>query len=434
MEELCCYPLFRLREMILEGQIHPKELLEMFLNRIERENPRLNAFVSIRGKEVLGEAEKVFSHSLPGIPIGVEDTFQVKGSLATYGSLLLKDHLSEEDDLEISRLKKAGCVVIGKTNLSEFGFSPYTQNKLIPPTLNPLTNKICLGSSGGAAAAVAGGLVPASIGSDATGGVRLPAYDCKLFGIKPTRGRIPLCRSYLIPTAEKLFHQKGIIARDPKDIALLLHVLAKPDCHDLDCCCVSPIDYYEKMEEKMPHPLRIKFSYDLGAFPADSANLEAFQKKLDLLRRSGHELIEAKCNFSKEMLDHYKSILACERYFPLLSLKEKQPKFTELLDSCACRWLCLASEVSGIDYAAGLFYAQWLREEIESLLSEADLFLTPCLPAEPYDSLLGPWAFMIPFNLSGHPALVLPSGVQVIGKYFDESLLLRFSMEENGRS
>lgn len=428
---MCAYPLFRLREMILDRQIRSKDLLELFLSRIKQEDPKWNAFVSVRGKEVLAEVEKASSRPLLGIPIGIEDTFQIKSEKTTYGSLLMRDFHSEEDDLEISRLKEAGGVVIGKTNLSEFGFSPYTQNKLVPPTLNPLTGKICLGSSGGAAAAVAAGLVPVAIGTDTTGGIRLPAYDCKLFGFKPTRGRIPICRPHLIPTAEKLFHQKGIIARDPRDIALLLHVLGKPDCHDLDCCCIPPIDYFERLKEEIQRrPLRIKFSFDLGTFPVDSDNFESFQQKLDSLSEAGHELIEAKCDFGKELLDHCKSILACDRYLPLLSFKENHSGFTEMLDNTSCSWFCLAREISGIDYAAGLFYAQWLREEIEALLNGTDLLLTPCLPAYPSDPLLGLWSFMIPFNLSGHPAVVLPSGVQAVGKYFDESLLLRFCVEE----
>jgi len=429
IEELCYYPGYRLRELILSQKMSSKEVLDFFLNRIEKENPQIKAFLTVCDHQALQEVEKCSTRPLLGLPVALEDSLQVSGFPTTYGSLLMKDFISEIDDLEVRRLKEAGAVIIGKTNLSEFGFSPLALNQLSEGTQNPITKKTCLGSSGGAAAAVAAGCAPFAIGTDTTGGLRLPAYDCFLYGLKPTRGRIPLCRPHLVSMADKMFHQKGIIARDPRDIALLLHILAQPDRHDLDCCYIPPIDYFDYLNGKNRQKLKIGYSYNLGFLPIDHVNFDRFQQKLDSLKEGGHDLLEIPCQFNTEIFDHYKAILACDRYFPLLALKENQENFNDLLDAYTYQWFTLAQEISGIAYAGALLYAQWVREEFEKFFESFDLILTPCMPSESLDSLLGQWGFLLPFNLSGHPALVTPSGVQIIGKYYDESLVLRFSKD-----
>ena len=170
--------------MIKKKDLSPVELTEETLRRIEAVNPLLNAFVSLRADEAMDEsralAEDLASGKetgpLVGIPIGVKDLEDVKGMVTSYGSVPFKDNVARIDSIQVARLKAAGAIVVGKTNSPEFGFTAFTKNLLFGVTRNPWdTERTPGGSSGGSAAAVAGGIVPLATGSDAGGSIRIPA-------------------------------------------------------------------------------------------------------------------------------------------------------------------------------------------------------------------------------------------------------------------
>src|SRR5262249_38240315 len=177
------------------------ELMRMTLERIDAVNPRLNAFVSLRpAEQSLAAAERIaerLAHGedvgpLAGLPLGVKDLEDTVGLPTTHGSLLFREHRSDFDTIQVERLKRAGAIVIGKTNTPEFGYTAFTTNRVYGTTRNPWNlERTPGGSSGGSSAAVAGGLVALATASDGGGSVRIPAAFTGLVGLKPSNGRIP---------------------------------------------------------------------------------------------------------------------------------------------------------------------------------------------------------------------------------------------------
>ncbi|MBW2002634.1 MAG: amidase, partial [Deltaproteobacteria bacterium] len=178
-------------------KLSPVELMEQTLQKIEAINPVLNAFVSVRAEQAMDEAktsaERLASNEvigpLIGIPIGVKDLEDVKGMVTSFGSVPYKNNIAQRDSIQVARLKAAGAIVVGKTNTPEFGFTGFTKNMLYGVTRNPWnTERTPGGSSGGSAAAVAGGMVPMATGSDAGGSIRIPASYSGCFGLKTSFG------------------------------------------------------------------------------------------------------------------------------------------------------------------------------------------------------------------------------------------------------
>jgi Asp-tRNA(Asn)/Glu-tRNA(Gln) amidotransferase A subunit family amidase len=194
MESIHYKSALELVELIKSGKISPLELMEATLERIEAVNPILNAFVSLRAQEAIDEAkvltERLASGEelgpLAGLPFGVKDLEDVKDMVTSFGSIPYKDNVAQKDSIQVSRLKAAGAIVVGKTNTPEFGFTGFTKNRLYGVTRNPWnTERTPGGSSGGSAAAVAGGMVSLATGSDMGGSIRIPCNLCPLLS-RPT--------------------------------------------------------------------------------------------------------------------------------------------------------------------------------------------------------------------------------------------------------
>ena len=205
------------------------------LERIEAVNPRVNAIVTLLDPELALQAAAEADAEPPrgvlhGLPIAVKDLEDTAGMRTTYGSPLFADHVPEHDSLLVERLRAAGAIVIGKTNTPEFGAGSQTFNEVFGATRNPYDlTKTPGGSSGGAAAAVAAGMLPFADGSDLGASVRNPAAFCNLVGLRPSPGRIPTAGP---GDPWNPFPVLGTIARTPRDVALLLHALAGPDPRD----------------------------------------------------------------------------------------------------------------------------------------------------------------------------------------------------------
>jgi amidase len=264
-------------------EISARELLELHLERIAERNPQLNALVSLdedraragaaaadealaaagRGGEGVGEG----IGPLHGLPFAFKDTHAVAGWRTTYGSPLFADHVPERDDLLVERVRAAGAVVIGKTNVPEFAAGSHTFNTIFGTTLNPVDpSRSAGGSSGGAACALASGMVPLADGSDMGGSLRNPASFCGVVGLRPSLGRVP---EWPALNQWETTSVGGPMARNVGDLALLLSVLAGPDPRapqalgDPGCTFAPPL-------QGSLAGLRVALSVDLGgAFEVD---------------------------------------------------------------------------------------------------------------------------------------------------------------------
>jgi len=281
--DLCFLTACELARRIRAKQDSASEVVEAHLAQIARVNPRVNAIVTLLAEpameqaraadEALARGEQV--GPLHGLPVVHKDLTFTKGIRTTFGSLLMKDFIPDHDALIVERLKRAGAITIGKTNVPEFGAGSQTYNEVFGATLNPYdVTKTCGGSSGGAAVALACGMVPIADGSDMGGSLRNPANFCNVVGLRPSPGRVPVWPAQLgwSPLAVD-----GPMARTVQDTALMLGVIAGPDTR-------SPIAIAEP-GESVARPLvrdfrgvRVAWSRDLGGLPVDprvTAALEA---------------------------------------------------------------------------------------------------------------------------------------------------------------
>jgi amidase len=250
---------------IRAGEFSAREVVESHLERIAEVNPRVNAIVTLLDPELaLKTADEAPRGVLHGLPIAVKDLEDTAGMRTTYGSPRFADNVPATDSLLVERLRAAGAVIVGKTNAPEFGAGSQTFNRVFGATRNPYDlSRTPGGSSGGAAAAVAAGMVAFADGSDLGASIRNPASFCNLVGLRPTAGRVP---DHGPGDPWNPFGVLGPIARTPADAALLLHALAGPDPRD-------PLSIQEPFPlpplDGNPRGLRIAWSRDLGGLPVE---------------------------------------------------------------------------------------------------------------------------------------------------------------------
>ena len=251
------------------------ELMAATLARIERYNPGLNAIVSLQPAAALAAARRCDRHfaagadrPLYGLPIAIKDLALTAGIPTSFGSPLYRDFVPTQDDLFVARLKAAGAIVIGKTNTPEFGAGSQTFNRVFGATRNPYDlNRTCGGSSGGAAVALASGMLALADGSDLGGSLRNPASFCNVVGMRPSAGRVPGWPRQL--TSEPLA-VAGPMARTVSDVALLLSVMAGPDAR-VPIALPEPGHTLRSPQARDCRGTRVAWSADLGGFAVDPA-------------------------------------------------------------------------------------------------------------------------------------------------------------------
>ena len=262
---------------LADGEISSQELVTAHLNQIERVNPSVNAIVTLVAESALDQAKAadesriagVEAGPLHGMPVLIKDLQDTKGILTTQGSPIYRDHIPEKDALIVDRLKKAGAIVIGKSNTPEFGAGSQTFNSVFGATCNPYdVTKTCGGSSGGAGVALATGMVPIATGSDLGGSLRNPAAWSNVVGIRPTPGRVPSVGGDL---GWSNLSTDGPMGRTVRDVAMQLSVIAGHDAR-------SPLSIQESASlfagslERDFKGVRVAWSRDLGGRPIDSEN------------------------------------------------------------------------------------------------------------------------------------------------------------------
>lgn len=269
MTEICFQTAVRLRAALARKEISAREVVQAHLTRIARVNPEINAVVTLVAEAALARAHAADELAasgarlppLHGIPVAHKDVHETAGIRTTYGSPLRADYVPEYDDLIIERMRAAGAITLGKTNVPEFAAGSHTFNPIFGATRNPYdTSKSAGGSSGGAAAALACGMVPIADGSDTGGSLRNPASFCNVVGFRPSPGRVPNWPNLL---GWNTLNVKGPMARTVADAALLLSVLAGPDPRS-PIALSEPGSTFAAPLERDLRGVRVAWSPDLG--------------------------------------------------------------------------------------------------------------------------------------------------------------------------
>ncbi|MGZ4187660.1 MAG: amidase family protein [Solirubrobacteraceae bacterium] len=431
-----------LAELVRLRQAQPRELVELFLRRIEQIDLRLNAFRTVFGEQALAEADAMTEPSGPlaGVPIAVKDDLRVTDQTTTIGSRSYGPPNSADSEA-VRRLRAAGAIPIGITNVPELTIFPWTATDASGITRNPWDpTRTPGGSSGGSGAAVAAGLVPAATGSDGGGSIRIPAASCGLVGMKPTRGRVSL-----LPKTEGWLGLSvlGGLARTVADSALMLDVMHGPAAGDtetappfdgsyLDAAATPPGRLRIAISRKVPPGLIAKLSADQRG---------AWERTADLLRELGHDVVERNPAYGMVQIDFvqmwFRGIYDESREIPDPTKLEKLTKQM----AGAGRHLVPDKRRDKL-----LAKRTATTARILQLWDEVDVLLTPALAttAIAADGGYGRSApvaidkagrftpFTAPFNLTGQPAIAVPAGfgadglplsVQLVGRHGAEDVL-----------
>ena len=296
--DLCLQPATVIARLIRQRTVSAGEVLAAHLQRIADVNPQVNAIVTLdidgaqaRARaidEALDRGEDL--GPLAGLPIAHKDLAETKGMRTTYGSPIFGDFVPDFDALIVARLKAAGAVTLGKTNTPEFGAGSQTFNPIFGPTRNPYDlSKTCGGSSGGAAVALACGMIAIADGSDLGGSLRNPAGYCNVVGFRPSPGRVPIWPD---PTPFLPFAVDGPMARTVADIALMLQAIAGPDPR-APLSISEPATLFAQSLERDFRGVRIAWSPDLGGLPVDPRVSEVLAAKRDIFIQLGCRVEEA---------------------------------------------------------------------------------------------------------------------------------------------
>jgi aspartyl-tRNA(Asn)/glutamyl-tRNA(Gln) amidotransferase subunit A len=439
-----------LSRALRSGTVSCEELTQAALNRIEVQNPTLNAVVSVAPDQVLQQARGVdreiragrWRGPLHGIPLGLKDVIDCRGMRTTMGSAFCQDNVARSDASAVRRLRRAGAVLIGKLHTHEYAFGATGEESHIGPCRNPHgPGRITGGSSSGPAAAVASGMCVAALGTDSGGSVRIPAALCGVVGLKPTMGRIS--RSGVGPLSWTLDHV-GAITHSIADNAVLLTVLSGFDPSDPKSTRRRPEDFARYLGEGV-RGLRIGLPSSFFEY-LDPLVRSGVDEALRVWRDRGCEL----CVVDLPQLDRFvtaqRTVLATEAYAIHRQRFEEQP---QLFQESVGQRLHDASMISAWRYAESYRLIDDATRTFDRALADVDVLATATVPI--LAPLLGQWETCAAglaesvqsaltrltgaTNFTGHPSLTMPSpgsqfglpvGVQLIGRRWAEALLYRF--------
>ncbi|MBM3934510.1 MAG: amidase [SAR202 cluster bacterium] len=417
-----------IRSLIAARQVSPVEVTRVYLERIERVNPKLNAYLTVvpeQAMESARAAERAVMAGaalgpLHGVPVSIKDLEATKGIRSTSGSLALRDRVPEEDGIVSERVRRAGAVILGKTNTSEFGFLAQTENRLGGSGRNPWDlSCTCGGSSGGAGAAVAAGLCALATGSDGGGSIRVPSSYCGVYGIKPTFGRVPSAGSSRGRQSASMFGQAGPLTRSVRDAALLLQVMAGYDARDPAALRDAPEDYLAACG-RGAQGLRVAWSPDFGHAAVDPGVLALARNAALSFESMGCSVEEVDLAL-EPTFDHFWKIMLSNAYANLEKLVEARG---ELLAPYTREFMALGARVTGAEYARALGVVERLRARFADLFEKYDLLLTPTTATTAFplgkppseiggrevDLFWGFTPFTFPVNMVGAPAASIPCG------------------------
>jgi amidase len=478
MTNLVFLPAYRLAQMIRDRQVSAIEVLDAHLAQIAKHNPNLNAICTLDADNARARAKQADAASakgenwgaLHGVPITIKDIFETAGLRTTAGYIPLKDYVPLQDATAVARLRSAGAVILGKTNTAELAADFQSTNSLFPRVNNPWNLDYTPGgSSGGSAAAVAAGLSPLDIGNDIAGSVRQPAHFWGVYGLKPTDRRIstagmipevpgmPYCLRQMITV--------GCFGRSLADIRLCFSLIAGADPRRPD---VPPIPF-DTTSGKSLRDLKIAWIEEWTEVPVAAEIRAAMQASMQQLVQAGTKVehwlpqdfdlssilnlyarVAAYINVYAQPVNRYNLRRAVQQIFRTATQGDKQLRklgdFSRILPEL------LNPSLKG--YFEALTELDRLTAQLDAALEPWDVWLTP-VAATPAFTHCPAWsaididgrsyphgvangAYTMPFNLSGHPAVIipigltqggLPMGLQIVGKRWREMELLAIAEE-----
>jgi amidase len=456
--DLMFRPAVELAAMVRSGEISARELVEISLQRIEELNPALNAFVDVDGERALATADGIKADDerpFAGVPIAIKNNRPVQGLRLTYGCSLMAQNTCDYDHNITRRLRDAGFVIVGTTTLPEYGILPTSEARLFGPTRNPWDlQRTPGGSSGGAAAAVASGMIPVAHGNDGGGSIRIPAACCGLVGLKPARGRI----SAAPELGDSSLGIDGVLTRNVADTAAILDVLAGYEPGDATWA-PPPAESFAHSAGHEPGRLRIA-STALPPVPGavvDPLCAAAVVDAAELLRSLGHEVEEVDPPWQADGLTELfgavfsNHIALSIAYSGVVAGREPAAEDMEPMSWAIYSMIQTMSAVQGMAAAVQL---QAFARRLIAFLSPYDALLTPALAERPLplgtldtaapdpmstftrSGLFTP--FTPVFNASGQPGISLPLyqgedglplGVQLVGRPAGEGELLALATQ-----
>lgn len=438
----------RQAELLAAGEVSSRELVDVYLERIARLDPRLNAFRVVFAERVRMEADQADARRgaggerpLLGVPIAVKDDIDVAGEVTTYGTNAYGEPADADAEV-VRRLREAGAVIIGKTNVPELTMWPFTETATFGATRNPWdVQRAPGGSSGGSAAAVAAGLVGAALGSDGAGSIRIPAAWCGLFGLKPQRGRVSMA-----PRARGWhgLSVKGVLARTVADTALFHDVAS--GAIDVDADRVPAPDVpFSTAAATPPGSLRIAYSTSLPVgviAKLDADARRAFEQTVELLRSLGHQLTERAPDYGAGAMP-----AVTVRYLRGIHDEAVKLAHPERLERRTRAMARLGGLIPPSLLERSLAGEAELTRRLNGVLENHDVLLTPATAAPPprigqlqgrgalwtLNTVVGWVPYNGVWNVTGQPAASVPAGfgsdglpraVQLVGRPGDESTLL----------
>ena len=434
--------------------LSPVELVEHCLERCERFNPRVNALIAVdahAARTAARAAEKRAMDGmrlgpLDGIPVTIKDNIFVRGYAATWGSRLYRDFRPERDDICVERLRAAGAVILGKTNTPEFALSPFTDNLVFGATRNPWAPELTPGgSSGGTVAALALGIAPLGVGTDAGGSIRRPASYAGVVGLRPSTGRVP--RAYGFPPLAHDFQAIAPAARTVEDVYLLLRAMAGPDARDrLSGVFASlPANLADVRRPRM----RIRCVLEVGRSPVDPQVKASVEHAAKTLSSLGHAVESGPTPYAAERIDDIWATLSAAG---LARVLQRHKGWHQDVHPSSKATAERGAAIEATQYFAALDDVAALRLEFTALFETIDMLLMPASSAlpwplgQPYPATIdgrqagprGAALFATFVNAAGLPAISvpgtpaangLPIGVQLVGRFGDDAAVMALAAE-----
>lgn len=446
MDELVYTSATSLAQAIRDKRVSSQEVVEAYIHRIEAVNPQLNAVVQLTADTALTQARQAdvalargeIKGPLHGVPITIKDSFDTEGVISTAGTKGRASYVPQQDATAVARMRAAGAILLGKTNLPELSLAYESNNLIYGRTNNPYDlSRTPGGSSGGESAIIAAGGSPLGLGTDGFGSIRLPAHFCGIAGLKPTSGRIPF--TGLLPSAfgasARLRHV-GPMARYVEDLILTLPILAGVDWRD-PATIPMPLDDPRKVELKS---LRVAFYTDNGIMTPTPETTGIVRTAVHALADAGTVVEEARPASIEQSYEIFRNLFAADggagvqRLLQMAGTTDIHPfvqQFGEILHPYAMT----SAEFSGLLVRWDMF-----RSTLLSFLEKYDVIICPvcATPAWPHSSTITEEQFFagsysITYNLTGWPGVAvrggtsserLPIGVQVVARPWREDVAL----------
>ena len=451
MTEICFTPARKLAQMLKARKISATEVLKSFIAQIERVNPKVNAIVTFVPELALSAAKRFDSKKklpdrgpLAGLPIAYKDLIPTKGIRTTFGSRIFEKKLPDENHLIVERLSQAGAITLGKTNTPEFGAGSQTFNAVFGATRNPYDlSKTCGGSSGGAAVAVACGMLPFADGSDLAASLRNPGNYCNVIGFRPTPGRVP---NWPAANAWDTLSVIGPMARTVSDAAFLLAVMAGPDSR-APTSIAEPGSLFQKDLRRKFSKVRIAWSGDLGGLPMDPRVTAVLEPQKKVFSSLGCIIEEAQPDFpgATEAFETLRALGFFHKVGPLLKDHRNKLKDTVIWNIEQGMKLTPEQIAKAETLRTALF--QRMRaflEKYEFLVCPVNQL--PPFPVEvqwpreiagaPMHNYLDWMKSCYYITITSHPAISVPAGfteeglpvgIQIVGRYRDDFGVLQLA-------